>query len=327
MPRRPAALMGADGGAPPPVGATRYWLDDFELRATGLTVRKTGARVDFTPSVISEFSAWMRFFLWANSTAPLGAPFTFSSTPERVRPWYLFWPVARLAGGRYVKNCADADIVVHFEDATLSPNAAPARLKQGARLMNYDCKDVSKTRVAQAFAEAFGYDLSVDPETHVGPMVEKSELNGAHDGRILLGPHAPLAGRTYQRLIDNSADGDELVEDFRTPTVGGRPICVFIKRRPIARRFANANVDVRLARVEDIFSPAEQASLADMAARLGLDWGGFDVLRDRREGRLYVVDANKTDMGPPTALPLAEKKRAAAMLAQALRDYLSRPVQ
>lgn len=50
---------------------------------------------------------------------------------------------------------------------------------------------------------------------------------------------------------------------------------------------------------------------------IGLDWGGVDVLRDRSSGRIYIVDANKTDMGPPVALKLGAKLRATRRMAQA----------
>jgi hypothetical protein len=62
--------------------------------------------------------------------------------------------------------------------------------------------------------------------------------------------------------------------------------------------------------------------IREFARLLGLDWGGLDVLRDRAEGRLYIVDANKTDMGPPTALPLADKLAATRLLARAFREFV-----
>jgi hypothetical protein len=65
-------------------------------------------------------------------------------------------------------------------------------------------------------------------------MVAKSELNGAHDGRILTGPVQPDAGIAYQRLIDNCAD-DGCVEDLRCPTVNGEISVVFLKAPPARR--------------------------------------------------------------------------------------------
>ena len=35
-----------------------------------------------------------------------------------------------------------------------------------------------------------------------------------------------------------------MVDDLRTCTVNGAPVCVFIKRRPLAKRFQNTNSEV-----------------------------------------------------------------------------------
>lgn len=48
----------------------------------------------------------------------------------------------------------------------------------------------------------------------------------------------------------------------------------------------------------DIFSAAELAQLLDFGARIGLEYGELDVLRDRDSGRIYVVDVNRTPYGP-----------------------------
>jgi hypothetical protein len=194
-------------------------------------------------------------------------------------------------------------------------------LKRGAQLINFGCPDVSKTRIAAAFEAAFGYPLAVDPTQRAGPAVEKSEINGAHDGRIVQCPAHRLPRRAYQRLIDNRSATPDMVEDLRTCTVGGRPICVFIKRRPVAERFQNTNVDVVFRAPDEMFSADEIERIGAFTREMGLDWGALDVLRDRSDGRLYIVDANKTDMGPPIALPLADKMKATRLLAEAFRAY------
>ena len=43
---------------------------------------------------------------------------------------------------------------------------------------------------------------------------------------------------------------------------------------------------------------------------MGLDWGGFDILRDRADGQNYIVDVNKTDLEPVIALCWADKLRS-----------------
>lgn len=302
----------------------RTWFGDFEYGLRGLTVRKTGAFVPFTAAVFAEVGAWFLFFLAVSAAKPEpGPPFTIAFHPDRARPWYLAWAVARLAGGRPTTKADRADVVMHFDDATYAPNPPPTT-KPGAVLLNFGCVDVSKSKVAEAFEAAFGYGLRLDPAETSGPLVEKSEDNGVHDGRILEGPAPAQPGKTYQRLVDNRTSDRAFVEDLRTPLVGGEAVVVFRKRREVGRRFANANAAVTAARPEDVFTTEERARLTAFAQRLGLDWGGVDVLRDRQEGRLYIVDANKTDMGPPTALPLADKMRAARALAKALRQRIGR---
>ena len=66
----------------------------------------------------------------------------------------------------------------------------------------------------------------------------------------------------------------------------------------------------------------ERERLLDVAAAMGLDVGAMDVLRDRDDGRLYVVDVNKTDMGPPAALGLRERLRMVRALSRAFRQLV-----
>ena len=171
--------------------------------------------------------------------------------------------------------------------------------------------------MARVFEETFGYSLAVDPKTYQGPVVEKSEANGKHDGEIIQCPIAePQSGQVYQRLIDNTFNGEEFV-DIRTPIVGGRIPFVYLKRRLGDRRFSNDNHRVDLVDADAMLSSEEQKNIQAFAKGMALDFGGLDVLRHRGDGRIYIVDANKTDMGPPSALPAKEKLRAMKGIANA----------
>ncbi len=301
---------------------TRNWLVDFELTPGAVLVKKTGIRIPVNAGVLQATFSWFEYF-FAVRARYLGAEprFTVAFLPERARPWYLIWPVLKAAGGRIVDDPALADLVIQFEDAVYCDTPPPSNVKPGARLMNFQARDVSKSNVARVFEAVFGYSLQVDPRTHVGQAVEKGEANGVHDGRIVICPTEPRAGKVYQRVVDNrGARG--LVEDFRTPAIGGRAACVFIKRRSVEQRFTNNNSEVALARAQDLFSVLELERLAAFCGAMGLDWGGLDVLRDAQDGRIYIVDANKTDMGPPTSLPLGDKMRATELLAEALAAQL-----
>jgi hypothetical protein len=290
---------------------------DFEWSLTGVTVKKTGARVPFDHAHLSEVFHWgTYFFAIIFAKRARGGP-TIGFSPDPARPWYLIWPSLLLAGGRAASKETTPDVWMHFEDSTVSH--AVTLPNDGKPRWNFEAGDLSKSRVAQAFEEAFGYALALDPTKGTGPCVEKGEANGIHDGIIVTMPCQPKPGKVYQHLVDNRGK-DGLVEDLRTPTVGGQPVCVYIKRRDVDCRFTNDNSECWLRAVDDVFNAAEIEAIGRFCAILKLDWGGLDILRDATSGLIYIVDANRTDMGPPIALPLTDKINSTRQLAAALQS-------
>lgn len=302
--------------------ANWLWTSDFVVEDNIVLVKKTGHRFALDLKLWHSIFIWFCFYtrtqVWRFQRSLTGhAKPTIAFLPDKPRPWYLIWPVMHCAGAKPVDDPAQADIVMQFDDSTLCDPEAPRQTnRRRVRSVNFNCRDVSKSNVARCFGRVAGYALEVDPETHDGPIVDKSEINAAHDGRIVHGPAPRVEGRAYQRLVDNEIDGG-LVEDLRTCTVNGEPIVVFRKRRPLARRFANENVSCDWVRPQEVFSPMEIDLIRRFASEIRLDWGGVDVLRNKEDGRIYIVDANKTDMGPPVALPLGQKLRATRLLARA----------
>jgi hypothetical protein len=297
------------------------WLNDFSFEGLNVRVHKTGALVPVEPGTISETMAWLRFYaaveLKTAGRTSSGPKIWFG--PDHPRPWYLIWAASRLALLPIVRNADDADLGIFFEDVTTSEPP----IKSGLKVLNGECGDVSKTRVSDVFQSVTGRALNVDPESFNGTIVAKSEKNGAHDGRLISAPCPAEAGLVYQKLIDNSA-ADGLVEDLRCPTVGGEIPVVFLKRRSIDHRFENANSEVKMLDPKIVFNADERAMISQFCEAMGLDWGGLDILKDRKTRELWIVDVNKTDMGPPTALPLDQKMRAASRIAGALRTYVER---
>lgn len=302
----------------------RMWTDDFKYDHGAILVKKTGHRIAPNLSLLHSIFTWFCFYFfaqtwrtWRRLTGHKRPTIAFY--PDKPRPWYFIWPVMHVSGAKLVDDVRLADIVMQFDDSTATTNDRP-EVKASARLVNFACDDISKSRVAAAFAAASGYALAIDPLAHAGPMVEKAELNAAHDGRVIEGPiSAPAPGRVYQRLIENEIPGG-LVEDLRCCLVGGTPVILFRKRRPLARRFLNENVEVLLDQPRAVFTPDEITVIERFAAEIGLDWGGVDVLRDRLTGKIFIVDANKTDMGPPVALKLGAKLRATRRMARAFAE-------
>jgi len=304
----------------------RSWLADFTYEDGAVLVKKTGHRVPLSRVLFQDVFSWLSFFVlaqswrtWRRLTGHKRATIAFH--PDRPRPWYLIWPVMHAAGARVIDDAACADTVFHFEDRTRTTNTMPV-MKPDARAVNFRCDDVTKSRVAEAFARVAGYELAVDPQAWSGPMLEKSEENATHDGRIIEGPRAPQPGKVYQRVVDNEVPGG-LVEDLRCPIVGGDLSVVFRKRRALARRFENENMWVVLDQPGQVFSADEIDVIRRFAQEIGLDWGGLDVLRDRASGKIYVVDANKTDMGPPVALKLGDKLKATRRMARVFAERLA----
>jgi len=292
---------------------------DVKITPRGLQVRKTGHDVPMTLGTVIDTWRWVSYDR-ALRRAPrlLGSPIRVCFTPQEAGPWYFSRAIVEMLGADIVADPRDADLVWVFDDATYTDvfEAPPATIA-----LNDTCTDVSKTEVARISKAVFGNDLAVDPSTYDGTMAEKSEINGAHDGRLVQGPTDARPGFVYQRLIDNRIEGG-LVEDLRTTIMAGKPVLVFRKRRLAEDRFANSNAEVILDDLDEVFSPEEQQQIATFADELGLEAGGLDVLRDGATGELAIVDANKTDMGPPMALPLPDKLKATRLMAQALQDFL-----
>jgi len=118
-----------------------------------------------------------------------------------------------------------------------------------------------------------------------------------------------------------------MVLDYRCPTVFGDIPLVFLKERPIGKRFDNLNTRVRMAEAKACFNDEELAQIKEFCAAMDLDWGGLDILRHAADNKIYIVDVNKTDMGPPLSLPIKDKLSAVKTLGQALRDRLEERLQ
>jgi len=289
-------------------------FSDFDWSWRGVRVRETGAEIAFSFDL-----AWdvIRggFYILVETFRPRPrqmSDISFAQSPPR--PWYLIWGAIRQSG---LRAKSEGAVCLHFSDQTLMQQA-----ELDDRLhLNGRCTDISKSHVAKTFEQIFGYDLSLDPATATEPYLEKGEENGVHDATIETKAKPAEPGRVYQRLINNHTE-DDTVLDYRCPTVFGRIPLIFLKERPKDQRFENLNTRVRLSTAESCFSPEEIRKISDFCKAMNLDWGGLDILRHADDGRIYIVDVNKTDMGPPLALPIKDKLSAVKTLGLALRDAL-----
>ena len=293
---------------PPTAFAKANWFSDLRLTRHGLIVKKTGRRIGLAEITPSEFVKFCLYFavvlmkgLAVRMTRPSGHSVWFA--PDRPRPWYILWSAMTLSGIRFAPTPASADVAFYFEDTTQGVPPSAGNLVQ----LNSACNDISKSRVADVFADVAGYALRLDPRTHHGPAVEKSEANGLHDGRIVTCPCDPAAGKAYQHLVDSS-DGTTAF-DYRTTIIGRVPRFVLVKTKPAGDRFSMHNDTVAFRELSDVFSPPELDHITRFAETMALDWAALDILRDSRSGRIYIVDVNKTDTGPAVDLSWHDRSR------------------
>lgn len=233
--------------------------------------------------------------------------------------WHqALYKVCAVEGYRIVTASAEPwDVAMHF-----APEGEPCTLPADKLVLNRSCTDISKRRVGRVFEQVFGYPLAVDPLTTAGPILEKSNRNYTHDGRILEGPLAPAdvhPDRVYQRLVNAVEDGYAV--DLRVPLYGGRAPLVYRKLRPLDDRFKTV-ASGEIVTPDSVLSCEEQALLATFADAMGLDYGELDVLRDRTDGRIYVVDVNNKPAGPSQALSPEDARRALGIIADAFSTYL-----
>lgn len=306
------------------------WLKDFEIKDKKIIVKATGVELPLGFGIIKEALDWFPFYFYEKLRR---IQFLFSPNkrlriayvPVVPRPWYLLSVLAYRARLKPTKDYAKADAIFYFEDQTL---VEPPQIPDGitGKAFNFGCYDISKSKVASVFEQVFGYSLAVDPHKFKGPIAVKSEKNGTHDGYQTAAPlpakEAKDPDMVYQKLIDNSVD-DKWAEDMRCPIIGGEIALVFVKRRPLENRFANFNSSVVLHEPDGLLSDTERTKLKQFAAAMKLDSGGMDVLRNKTDGKIYVVDVNKTDMGPPIALSIADKSKSVAILTEQLLKLMT----
>jgi hypothetical protein len=193
----------------------------------------------------------------------------------------------------------NADAVFFWQDAT-RPRSHPELEMHypNKRIINLHCTDISKSRIEQMFERAFGYPLSLDPTQHQGPCLKKSDQNATHDGEIVDCPiKKPLPGFVYQRLVDNRLEDGEL-EDLRIPVFRRYIPLVFKYFRTPEHRFGERCQRAELFQPQEVMSDQEISNLLQFCQLMGMDYGELDVLRDRQDGRIYVVDANSTPLPP-----------------------------
>jgi hypothetical protein len=264
---------------------------------------------------------WLRAIRFArrhNARLSKDAP-RASFYPMRVEPTAAIAHVLARLGVRIVDFATPAELTFAWHTGTYLSREAAARLPVDA--INRGCVDIAKTTVDRAWADVAGYSIAVDPLTYGGRMVVKPDENGVRGGRIVEGPlDAARPGLVYQRLVD-SRDGGR-ISSLRPMVFEGRILAVYTKSRAEPDWFVGRE-EVGVVGPDEVLSAAEQQLLLRFSARIALDYGELDVLRDNDSRLIYVVDANRTPIRP-RGLAVADEDAAFGPLAAALASRLAR---
>jgi hypothetical protein len=220
-------------------------------------------------------------------------------SPTRPGHGYSLWKLCRLAGIRMVAENAPETLrrkhclarVRHNDDTWDQPHPT---------FVNGECTDISKTHVDHMFEKAFGYATRVDPTTFNGRAVMKAERNCSDGGIFVDCPIDASAMRSdhiYQRLIDNETS-EGIVKEFRVAVICGEIADVIVQYRSIDFRLqgrgSGGSHGSTACKAVDVFSPTDIRRVLHFCALMGLDFGELDILPDVNDGRLYILDANKT---------------------------------
>jgi len=239
--------------------------------------------------------------------------------PERTSHKWAAYECCAFLGYTIIKNPTRRfDVAFKRVNNTLYDSTVLDKVPlDSTKIINAESVDISKRRVDQVSAGVFGYALGVNPASYSGPILEKSDANGAHDGRVLQGPlSAELIrkGRVYQKLIDNRSFIEDYFLEYRVVFHGDLIPLVYLKHRPKDQRFTHYDFP-DLRDPQNLFTLDELKKIRSVAKIMGLDFGELDVLRDSSDGRIYVIDVNNTPMAHTVALPKEIKRAALKRLA------------
>lgn len=214
------------------------------------------------------------------------------------------------------------DIAVHWADRTwMEVDPLLDALAEHMPVWNIDCTDISKRHVDAVQRTIFGHGAEVDPRTWHGRCAVKTDENARGRGGVVDCPiDDPDPRMVYQRLIPCTEE-DRTV-NYRVPVIAGTlPLCYALDRAPIVVHLKTEATACRLVETTDLFSEDEQRKILAFCDALGLDFGELDVLRDDADGRLYIIDANKTPAGMGIAYrhrwTPAQRREALRRLAEA----------
>lgn len=105
-------------------------------------------------------------------------------------------------------------------------------------------------------------------------------------------------GYIYQKLLNNQ-ENNNIILDLRLLVFLNRFPFLYLKYRKITDRFSNTNHLVKVVEISEYLSEEETRKISLFCQEIGLDIGELDMIRNKDDGKLYIIDVNNTCYGPP----------------------------
>jgi len=196
---------------------------------------------------------------------------------------------------------ATYDFALSWQDVTWQDSCgALERAARRVPVVNLKCRDISKRRVELEFSRVFGYSSFIDPSSTRGKGVKKHDRNACGGFVVDLPVESGNGGEAkefvFQKFLDSSRE--ESMIEYRVPVVLGRIPVVYEEYKDLpVRRIKTRKQKIELTEAEQVFTETEIAQILAFCIGIGLDFGELDIIRANEDGRLYIIDANKTPGG------------------------------
>lgn len=214
---------------------------------------------------------------------------------------------------------------VFWEDKTIRGRYNElVQINKRMPVINRYSDNILKTWVDDFFHEVFGYKTRINPLTFNGFAVKKSEYNAQHDGTIVQCPLAKAESDTIYQIVINNLDENGFYEDLRIPIFGGKIPFVYRKLKAAQMRFETAPEKAYVEETNNILSREEQSLVIEFARVIKLEFGEIDGLRNRDDGRLYLIDVNNTPYGPPANLAKEDVEKVLDSMANEFKCLLDK---
>ena len=280
---------------------------------------------NYYPDKLSFFEAIGKEFryciaVFKSRMAHVGRVVRVLTYPELPESKSIIFKIARHNHWALTNNLRKkCDFAIAWQNRTLRDDFPALRdLRKKMPVLNLHCNNIMKTYIDDFVYEVFGFKTRINPLVHIGPAVVRSEWKATHSGKIVQCPIATVKENCIYQIVINNKTEKDLFEDIRVPVVAGGIPFIYIKLKSPESRFETMANKVILKQPDEILSKDEQQKILEFTRIIGLDLGEVDVLRNRDDGRIYVVDVNNTPFGPPANLDKKGRMTAIEKLSASL---------